>query len=498
MWSEEGGAIMLEVPACPLANSATHEDVASAPSQATDGPYAIRVRNVSKWYPIFERPQDRLKQMVIPRLRRLAGAPTRRYYRDFAALRDVSFDVRRGETVGIIGRNGSGKSTLLQVICGILEPTTGAVEIGGRIAALLELGAGFNPEFTGRENVYLNASILGISRDETSRRFEDIAAFADIGVFIDQPVKTYSSGMYVRLAFATAIHVDPDILVVDEALAVGDEAFQRKCFARIEQIQSRGGTILFVSHSPQSVVQLCSRAILFDRGEMIFDGSPKVVVGQYQRLAYASEHISEEVRTSIIDLMQERRCGAEVPQYEVGAKAVALESDPDRVELSAVLTDYFDPDLVNKNRVDFDVVGARVTALRLVDSRGNEVNVLQTGRQYTVEYEVLFDEDAVDVGFGIGFRATNGFSFGGANLENLRPQRLKRCAKGTSAIASFEFKSVFLPGTYFINLAVIGVRAGERAYLARSVDALMFRVAAQELTTAGGFIDFGIQLSVRG
>lgn len=198
---------------------------------------AIKVENLSKCYPIFDTPRDRLKQMIIPRLQRAYGFSPRKYYREFWALRDVSFEVKRGETVGIMGRNGSGKSTLLQLICGTLAPTGGSLEVNGRIAALLELGSGFNPDFTGRENVYLNASVLGLSQQEIEARFQSIADFAEIGDFIEQPTKTYSSGMIVRLAFAVAINVDPEILIVDEALSVGDELFQRKCFARIESIK---------------------------------------------------------------------------------------------------------------------------------------------------------------------------------------------------------------------------------------------------------------------
>ena len=263
---------------------------------SSDG-IAIRVRDVSKHYFLYARPEDRLKQSIVPRLQRLAGRTPAKYYRDFAALNGVSFEVRRGETVGIIGRNGSGKSTLLQIICGTLQPSSGSVEVNGRIAALLELGAGFNAEYTGRENVYLNAAILGLARSEIDQRFEAIARFADIGEFIDQPVKTYSSGMYVRLAFATAINVDPDILVVDEALAVGDEAFQRKCYARIEEIQAKGGTILFVSHAAQTIVQLCSRALLIDGGELLLEGRPKIVTGQYQRLMNASANHADLLKT---------------------------------------------------------------------------------------------------------------------------------------------------------------------------------------------------------
>src|SRR5439155_24116074 len=227
---------------------------------------AVRVSDLSKCYHIYDRPPDRLKQSVLPKLQRLIRKPPRQYYREFWALKDVSFEVKKGESVGIIGRNGSGKSTLLQLICGTLSPTSGSVETNGRVAALLELGAGFNPEFTGRENVYMNGAVLGLSQEEIDARFDDIAAFADIGDFIDQPVKTYSSGMYVRLAFAVSINVDPKILVVDEALAVGDELFQRKCYSRIENIKDSGATILLVTHSATPVAQMCAQALLLDRG----------------------------------------------------------------------------------------------------------------------------------------------------------------------------------------------------------------------------------------
>ena len=202
---------------------------------------AIKVDNLCKCYQIYDKPRDRLFQMLM--------RGHRQYYREFWALTDVSFEIKRGETVGIIGRNGSGKSTLLQMVCGTLNPTSGSIQTSGRIAALLELGSGFNFEFTGRENVYMNGSVLGLSKEEIDACFDDIAAFADIGDFIEQPVKTYSSGMMVRLAFAVQATIEPDILIVDEALAVGDEKFQRKCFARLEALKARGTSILFVSHS---------------------------------------------------------------------------------------------------------------------------------------------------------------------------------------------------------------------------------------------------------
>ena len=232
---------------------------------------AIRVSGLSKCYHIYDSPRDRLRQFVLPRLQNLKGHVPRHYFREFWALRDAGFEVRKGETVGIIGRNGAGKSTLLQIICGTLVPTEGEVETYGRVAALLELGAGFNPEFTGRENVYLNGSVLGLNREQVEQRFDEIAAFADIGTFLDQPVKTYSSGMYVRLAFAVQACIQPDILVVDEALAVGESGFQYKCFKRMEALRRQGVTILMVTHSSGSILEYANRCIVLDGGRITHD-----------------------------------------------------------------------------------------------------------------------------------------------------------------------------------------------------------------------------------
>lgn len=241
---------------------------------------AIRVQNLGKRYEIYDTPRDRLKQFFAPRLQRLAGQTPKQYFREFWALKDISFEIKKGETVGIIGRNGSGKSTLLQIICGTLTPTSGSVETRGRIAALLELGSGFNPEFTGRENVYMNASVLGLSEEEIDARFDDIAAFADIGQFIEQPVKIYSSGMYVRLAFSVIAHVDAEILVVDEALSVGDAVFTQKCMRFIRSFQERG-TLIFVSHDTNSVQNLCKTGIWLGNGQIQKVGTSKNVAEAY-------------------------------------------------------------------------------------------------------------------------------------------------------------------------------------------------------------------------
>jgi lipopolysaccharide transport system ATP-binding protein len=251
---------------------------------------AISVKNLTKTYRIFGHPGDRIKQaFTLGRVR---------FHREFTALSDVSFEIKRGETVGIIGRNGSGKSTLLQLICGILKPTSGSVQINGRISALLELGAGFNPEFTGRENVYFQGAVMGISKAEMARRFDDIAVFAGIGEFIDQPVRTYSSGMFVRLAFSVAVHVEPQILVVDEALAVGDAQFQAKCFQRIKSIQKNGGSILLVSHALEQVGHLCDRVLLLNDGNLLADGKTSETLTRYTKNALEVERSSEDRHSS--------------------------------------------------------------------------------------------------------------------------------------------------------------------------------------------------------
>ncbi|MCW2278996.1 ABC transporter ATP-binding protein [Heliophilum fasciatum] len=261
---------------------------------------AIRVNNLSKCYHIYERPQDRLKQSLYPRFQQLMGRQPSTYFREFWALRDVSFEIKKGETVGIIGRNGSGKSTLLQIICGTLTPTGGTVDTRGRIAALLELGSGFNPEFTGRENVYMNGSILGLSREEMDARFDDIAAFADIGEFIDQPVKTYSSGMYVRLAFAVAVAVEPQIMVVDEALSVGDIRFQNKCLRRLDEIKASGCSILFVSHSSTMIESFCDSVVWLEQGEIRDSGRPNEVVRRY--VDYMAHGVNDSGNKSVFDI----------------------------------------------------------------------------------------------------------------------------------------------------------------------------------------------------
>lgn len=293
---------------------------------------AIRVKNLGKCYDIYNSPRDRLKQFILPPIRRVAGLSTRQYFKEFWALKDITFEVKRGDTVGIIGRNGSGKSTLLQIICGTLNPTLGTVEAKGRIAALLELGAGFNPEFSGRENVFMNAALLGLTHDQIQLRFDKIAAFADIGEHLEQPVKTYSSGMYVRLAFAVMAHVDAEILVIDEALAVGDAVFTQKCMRFIRAFQENG-TLLFVSHDIGSVQTLCRTAIWLGHGRVVKSG-PSLEVAQAYLQYTLQEVYGDAIKLKEID--EDTRVGNQ--QVSASAGIIDVSEGAPVVDYGAIFT----------------------------------------------------------------------------------------------------------------------------------------------------------------
>ncbi len=436
---------------------------------------AIRVQNLSKCYHIYDKPRDRLMQMLTRH---------KRYFREIWALKDVSFEVARGETVGIIGRNGSGKSTLLQMICGTLNPTGGSIQTQGRIAALLELGTGFNPEFTGRENVYMNAAVLGLSQEETRARFDDIAAFADIGEFIDQPVKTYSSGMMVRLAFAVAINVDPQLLIVDEALSVGDELFQRKCFSRIEAMKQHGVTILFVSHSGGTVVELCDRAVLLDAGEKLAMDKPKIIVGKYQRLIYAppDKHaaIREEIRAS--------NGGRREAEPHVVQQVLSRSLEKDHAAEKDI-DDLFDPNLKPQSTLAYESCGAYISCPEILTLSGKKVNCLLRGKRYCFTYKVEFDQGVTNVRFGMLIKTTTGLELGGA-VSAAAGQGIPYQAPGTTVRVEFRFTCSLNPGSYFLNAGVTGNRHETEIYLHRVLDVCMFKVMPISQNTATAIIDF--------
>jgi ABC-type polysaccharide/polyol phosphate transport system ATPase subunit len=375
-------------------------------------PIAVRVESVSKQYRIYDRPADRLKE-TLTRGRWKA-------HREFWALKDISFNVEAGATTGIVGPNGSGKSTLLQIITGTLEPTHGSVSIEGRVAALLELGAGFNPEFTGIENIFMNASLMGFSGSETEKLLPEIASFAEIGDFIYQPLKTYSSGMYVRLAFAAAIAVAPQILIIDEALAVGDAVFQHRCMRRIKEMQENGTTILFVSHDPASVRALCNRAILLNQGEKIAEGSPPDVLNRYQKIIMARQQA-----------------------YEASAKpseATANEFSERKVAPLSYVYRHGDR-------------SAEVLHVELLDGALRPIELVETGEPLVVRIVYVAHDDLDDVVCGFLIRNRHGIHVYGTNTE-IQEVPFTRVQRGELTEVTFEFNCWLAPEMFSLCVAV--------------------------------------------
>jgi lipopolysaccharide transport system ATP-binding protein len=446
---------------------------------------AIKVENLSKAYQIYGQPHDRLKQSIFPRLLNFFGKAKRNYYHEFLALKGISFEINKGETVGIIGRNGSGKSSLLQLICGTLYPSSGNIQTTGRIAALLELGSGFNPDFTGRENVYMNAAVLGLTRDEVNERFDSIIAFADIGEFLDQPVRTYSSGMSVRLAFAVAINVDPQILIIDEALSVGDELFQRKCFSRIEEIKKSGATILFVSHAGGTVIELCDRAILIDSGELLQMGLPKAVVGNYQKLIYAPNDARDQIRADI------KRAKTIAP---VDFKSVGMAADIKEAQLIEGDVEYFDPYFISEAVLTYQTQGALISKPAIYTLSGKKINWLRTGAIYKYSYEVVFEKECHDVRFGMMIKGINGIEIGGLGSAS-SGHGLDKVLAGQNVQITFTFQCHLLPGSYFINAGCSGKINGENIFLHRLIDAVAFRIMPiKHEEDRAGYVDFATKV----
>lgn len=426
---------------------------------------AIQVKNLSKCYQIYDSPRDRLKQFVVPRLHRIAGQSPKQYFREFWALKDVSFEVKKGETVGIIGRNGSGKSTLLQMICGTLSPTSGSIQTNGRIAALLELGSGFNPEFTGRENVYMNASVLGLSKEEIDDKFADIAAFADIGEFIEQPVKTYSSGMLMRLAFAVIAHVDAEILIVDEALSVGDAVFVQKCNLFLRGFLQRG-TLVFVSHSMQSVLELCDRAIWLVQGVTRMDGEAKEVVRHYSAFVHQQINADSPIRVETCAL-------AATPTGTTTRPVDRVATSYFRAEVFA-----FDPDTPH-----WGAGGAEIIDIEIFDGDGQRLDTINGGSPITVRVQGRSNQQLVHPVIGFSLRNQRGVELISENTSNAGDRLPPLIPAGAEFHADFRFFLPYLPiGEYFLGGAVAD-RPSSEAHLQhhRRDDALRISVLSSHV-----------------
>jgi lipopolysaccharide transport system ATP-binding protein len=437
---------------------------------------AIRVSNLGKCYQIYNAPHDRLKESIYPRLQRLIGRQPRQYYREFWALKDISFEVKKGETVGIIGRNGSGKSTLLQMICGTLNPTIGGIQTNGRITALLELGSGFNPEFTGRENVYMNAAVLGLSNEEIDAHFDDIVAFADIGQFIEQPVKTYSSGMVVRLAFAVQSQIDPDIMVVDEALSVGDAKFQAKCFDRLKKLKDGGTSILLVTHSSEQIVTHCTSALLLENGKVFEAGNPRFVVNRYMDLLFGKEK-NQIAPTVVSETM--------IAVNEVVTPEASLSYTED---VFASRPGY------NQHEYRWGDGSAAILDFYLSADGEDYPSAITTGQNIVLAVSVKFLCALVRPILGITIKTKEGVTVYGVNSETLDVEEFKslgQCSQVAYGRASFCCR--LAPGDYFISLGIAtkqgeGITPHDRRY-----DAIHIQV--RPVTTFFGLVDLGLELT---
>jgi lipopolysaccharide transport system ATP-binding protein len=414
---------------------------------------SIVVEGVSKCFHIFDNPRDRLLQMLYRN--------RRSFSRDFWALRDISFSVGPGETVGIVGRNGSGKSTLLQMICGTLSTTTGNIQVKGRVGALLELGSGFNPEFTGRENVYMSAAILGLSHEETEHRFDDIVAFADIADFIDQPVKTYSSGMAVRLAFAVQSQIDPDILIVDEALAVGDARFQAKCFDRLKRLKENGTSILLVTHSSDQIVNHCTRAILLDSGRLVMEDEPRSVVNRYMDLLFGRDREAAEKSS---------------PELVVSG---STEHGTDRNPLSLSHDVFSQKPGYNHHEYRWGDGAASILDFGLEADGHSDPRFVRSGQTMRLSASVRFNQDVVRPIFGVTIKTKEGITVAGTNSELLSSEVHTHGlgVAGSGVVVHLDFKCLLATGDYFISIGVASRREESVVPHDRRYDAVHFTVA---------------------
>ena len=419
---------------------------------------AISVNDVSKMYKLYDKPSDRLKESL--------GLSRKKRYTEHYALNHVSFEVNKGETVGIIGTNGSGKSTMLKIITGVLNPTGGTVDLDGRVSALLELGAGFNSEYTGLENIYLNGTMIGFKREEIDAKLDDILKFADIGDFVHQPVKTYSSGMFVRLAFAVAINIDPEILIVDEALSVGDVFFQAKCYKKFEEFKEQGKTILFVSHDLGSISKYCDRVILLNKGEKILEGSPKEVIDAYKRILVhqlgpspAQAVPSEEAKSAAVSVG--------------GGWKDRLNNNPDHLE-------YGNGD-------------AHIIDYALMDETGEITNNISKGAKFTVKFKVAFQKDIINPIFAFTIKDLRGTEITGTNtmFEHIY---VDNAAAGSSKVVSFTQAMDLQGGEYLLSLGCTGYLGDDFQVYHRLYDICSITVISDKNSV--GFYDMNSEIEV--
>ncbi len=418
---------------------------------------ALTVNNVTKIYKLYEKPIDRLKEAMSP--------THKNYHRDFYALNGISFDVEKGQTVGIIGTNGSGKSTILKIITGVLTPTTGDVQVNGVISALLELGAGFNMDYTGIENIYMNGTMMGFSRKEMDAKLQDILDFADIGDFVYQPVKTYSSGMFVRLAFALAINVEPEILIVDEALSVGDVFFQAKCYRRMEEIRKNGTTILMVTHDMGAIIKYCDRVVVLNKGNFIAEGEPGKMVDLYKKiLANQMDDLNEELEATDNGLNDFS-----------GDQAIAEKS---RAAAGGMMKDKL---TINPNRTEYGDKRAEIIDFGLLDERGNITNLLLKGERFTIKERIHFHGEIETPIFTYTIKDKRGADLTGTNTM-FESSDVKSVKKGDEYVVEFTQKMTLQGGEYLLSMSCTGFENGEHVVYHRLYDIVNITVISNKNT----------------
>ena len=421
---------------------------------------AITVNDVTKIYRMYDKPIDRLKESLHPR--------HKEYHKKFYALNKISFQVKKGETVGIIGTNGSGKSTILKIITGVLSPTTGSVEVEGNISALLELGAGFNSDYTGIENIYMNGTMMGFSRKEMDEKLQDILDFADIGDFVYQPVKTYSSGMFVRLAFALAINVEPEILIVDEALSVGDVFFQSKCYRRMEEIRESGTTILMVTHDMGSIIKDCDKVVLLNKGNFIAEGTPGHMVDLYKKILANQMDSLEEELEEMNDFSGE---GAN--------KGKRIEDKPENHKKEdGLMKDKLN---INSEHTRYGDGRAEIYDLGLFDERGNLTNLLLKGENFTIKEKIRFSSPLQNPIFTYTIKDRKGTDLSGTNTmfegTDIRPVE-----EGDEYEVSFTQKMTLQGGEYLLSMSCTGFEQGEHVVYDRLYDIASITVISNKNT----------------
>ena len=453
-----------------------HEEVLP---MSFDSDLAVEVTALSKCYRLFDKPSDRLKQSL-PWFRKPL-------YQEFWALDEVSLSLRKGHTLGVIGRNGSGKSTLLQLICGTLTPTKGVINVSGRIGALLELGSGFNPEFTGLENVLLNAAILGLSSAEVESKLDDILAFADIGDFINQPVKLYSSGMVVRLAFAVQAHVDPSILIVDEALAVGDELFQKKCFARLENLKHQGTSILLVSHSCSQINQHCDEVLLLNKGKSKLYGPPHYVTAIYQRLLQVPDHKWEDILREDSSQRQDTSLSPFVEEQSLSKDLDVSTGD------KFIHESWFDPSLVSSSRISYPADDAEIASIVVNDINGDRINTFPQGNSFDIVITVTANRNFEAVRLGCFVANASGSRVTGQSYPKKLGEVFSLRA-GESKSITLGFIGGLWPGLYFIGAGLCDINSSGK-FLHRLIDDYVIRIADIYHSQPIGDTDLGRILS---